>query len=150
MDLQAYLKHISPKWSLQWWKELGDRKEIGAVPQEATRKEIARALWHFYASTVRVSRLSKPLREPIDAGTPGMTVITDSRNAQHSKTRMIRTLPCSMISGTTKHPHALPRADWRLTWRETRQARSGQAPRAPDAAEKEVGRVGADTLRDGG
>ena len=54
MDLQAYPKHISPKWSLQWWKELGDRKEIGAVPQEATRKEIARALWHLFASTVRV------------------------------------------------------------------------------------------------
>ena len=54
MELQAYLKHNSPKWSLQWWKELCDRKEIGAVPQEVTRKEIARALWRCFASTVRV------------------------------------------------------------------------------------------------
>ena len=51
MELQAYLKHISPKWSLQWWKERGDRKEIGAVPQQVTRKG---PLWHCFASTVRV------------------------------------------------------------------------------------------------
>ena len=46
MDLQAYLEHISPKWSLQWWKKLGARKEMGVG------KEIARALRHFFASTV--------------------------------------------------------------------------------------------------
>ena len=54
MDRQAYLKHISLKWSLQWWKELGARKEIGTVPREVTRKEIARALWHIFASTARM------------------------------------------------------------------------------------------------
>ena len=53
MNLQAYLKHMPQKWSLQWWKELAARKEIGVVPQEVTRKEIARALWHIFASTVR-------------------------------------------------------------------------------------------------
>ena len=53
MTLPANLKHISLKWSLQWWKEVGAGNEIGDVPQDATRKEVARALWHVFGSTAR-------------------------------------------------------------------------------------------------
>ena len=62
MELQACLEHISPKWSLQWWKELGDRKEIGAVQQEVTRKgDRTSPLALFRLDCSRVTTLSRTL-----------------------------------------------------------------------------------------